>query len=144
MSPSSEGFRGEKTPFSLKSVRAVSKGLILTSPQIKDRTAAEKLINQFVYVNAEVFASQPGERIFLREILGFEVFDKGLCIGPITSFSSNGPQDLLIVQTQSLKVEIPFVDAFVQEIKFSEKQIHMRLPEGLLELTADASKDDPS
>ena len=120
--------------FVLRSVRSIKQGLILGSPGIKDRTAAEKLLNQYLFIAEEHLTAEEGERIFLREILGFTVFDQEQKIGTIISFSSNGPQDLLVVATKSGPVEIPFVEAFTKEVQFGKKEVHMHLPEGLLEL----------
>lgn len=114
-----------------KKTRELNGALILRFEGVEDRTQAEQLINQFVFIDEELLVSARGETIFLKEILGFQVLDKGLSIGEIRSFSSNGPQDLLVVGEKEHL--IPFVEAFIVNIDFKEKQILMDLPEGLLD-----------
>ncbi|MEQ1723852.1 MAG: hypothetical protein ABL930_11800, partial [Pseudobdellovibrio sp.] len=55
-------------------------------------------------------------------------------IGTIRGFSSNGPQDLLLVSSGSKEFEIPFVKQFVLHVDFKNKVIKTHLPEGLLEI----------
>ena len=52
-------------------------------------------------------------------------------LGEIVGFSSNGPQDLLVVEANGKTVEIPFVDAFIKKIDFKHQSVVMELPEGL-------------
>lgn len=113
-----------------KKTRELSSGLILHFEGVSDRTQAEALINQFIFIDDELLVSAKGETIFLKEILGFEVFDKEILVGVIKEFSSNGPQDLLVVGEKEHL--IPFVDAFIREVDFKGRKILMDLPEGLL------------
>jgi 16S rRNA processing protein RimM len=121
--------------YTLTTLRSIKDGLIIGTKELSDRNASEAVIGQFLYIDEGLFVAKPGERIFLREILGFEVFDQGKTIGAIESFSSNGPQDLLVVRTKSGTVEIPFVEAFIEKLDYATKKLSMNLPEGLLSLT---------
>ena len=55
-------------------------------------------------------------------------------------FSSNGVQDLLVIEKREEKekaykrYEVPFVEDFIEKIDFKEKKIFMNLPEGLIPL----------
>lgn len=127
------GSTSEKVERSLsfKKTRESNGALILKFEGFEDRTQAEQLINQFIFVDEDLLVSQKGETIFLKEILGFEVFDKGNLVGSINGFSSNGPQDLLVVGEKEFL--IPFVEAFIVEVDFKGRRILMDLPEGLLD-----------
>jgi 16S rRNA processing protein RimM len=127
----SEGIR-----YSVEKVKPFKQGLILKVPEITDRTQAEAVKGQDFYIPSDLMISKPGETIFLNEILGFAVKNIAYeTIGEVTGFSSNGAQDLLIVETTGKKnVEIPFVEAFIKKIDFKHKTIVMDLPEGLLDL----------
>jgi 16S rRNA processing protein RimM len=121
--------------YPVEKVKPFKKGFILKTPSINDRTQAEGIQGQDFLVAAELFVSKPGETIFLKEILDFMVKDVAQTnIGPIKGFSSNGPQDLLVVETAKGPVEIPFVEAFIKKIDFKHKTVVMDLPEGLLDL----------
>lgn len=55
-------------------------------------------------------------------------------LGEIVDFSSNGVQDLLVVDAGGKKVEVPFVDDFIKKIDFKHQVVVMDLPEGLFDL----------
>ncbi len=117
-------------------IRHAAVGLIVRLDQLTDRTPAEKLKGELVFVSKELLKAKEGERIFLREILNFKVFDKKNLIGEISGFSSNGPQDLLLVTRTEKEnpIQIPFVEAFIVNLDFKAKILKMDLPEGLLEV----------
>lgn len=88
-----------------------------------------------MYVDSSLFISDSGDSSFyLLEIEGFAVFDQGRRIGEIVGFGSNSVQDLIIVQIDKDKVEIPLVEDFLIAIEFDQKEIHMNLPPGLIEV----------
>ncbi|MBK9322572.1 MAG: 16S rRNA processing protein RimM [Bdellovibrionaceae bacterium] len=121
--------------YPVEKVKPFKKGFILKTPGIGDRTLAEEIEGQDFYISADLLVSQPGETIFLKEILEFIVKDSQQnTIGPIKDFSSNGAQDLLVVATAKGSVEIPFVEAFIKKIDFKHRTVVMDLPEGLLDL----------
>lgn len=109
-------------------------GLIVACEGVTDRNASEALRSLEVSIPSDLLVSRKGETIYLKEILGFMVINNDVEIAAIESFSSNGPQDLLVVSYQKMRVEIPFVEAFIQRIDFEKKEVHMDFPEGLLEL----------
>lgn len=133
--------QGRFRSFTVRSVREHKKGLLIQTEEIRDRTAAEAVLGHEFWIDSELFVSEPGETIFLGEVEGFEVHDETHgAIGPVVGFVELPGQDLLVVQRQNHKVEIPFVDAFIDRIEFEEKRIYMKLPEGLLELFEQETK----
>lgn len=108
-------------------------GLILKLKGIENRNQSEELKGKLLFISSEHFVSKKGERIFLNEILGFQVFDGDRAVGEIVQFSSNGPQDLLVIEQNQKKYDIPFVEAFLVEIDFKNRIVKMNLPEGLLD-----------
>lgn len=129
------GEAGTGKVYPVEKVKPFKKGFILKTPEVGDRTQAETLVGQDFLIPAELLISKPGETIYLKEILDFMV--KTLAqedVGPIKGFSSNGAQDLLVVETSKGPVEIPFVEAFIKKIDFKHKTVVMDLPEGLLDL----------
>lgn len=144
--------------YQLNAARVHKTGLIVRLEGVADRTAAEGLLKQYLFIDESLLVSDLGETIYLREILGFSVYDLGpeiesdiddeidaaddfadfsaaRRIGIIEGFSSNGPQDLLVVRREESRqaVEIPFVEAFLIEIDFEAKKMLMQLPEGLID-----------
>jgi len=127
----------DQGPFEIhlcQKARTHKEGLVLKSTLLQDRTQAEAKKGLQFFVPAEFLESAPGETIFLKDIHGFQVQTSAEIVGPIIDFSTNGAQDLLIVDRQGVRVEIPFVEAFIDEIDFVKKLVKMTLPEGLWDL----------
>ena len=126
----------DKTIYEIERIKAFKDGVMIKPKGVDDRNQSEALKGRLFYLPEELFESDEGDTIYLKEILGFQVVDQdGKDIGKIVEFSSNTMQDILVVEMATgKKVEIPFVDAFIIEIKFEEKILEMDLPEGLLDL----------
>jgi 16S rRNA processing protein RimM len=116
--------------------RPHKQGFICLLENFTDRNKAEEYARHEVWVDADLFVSNEGESIYLNEILGFEVVDANLgSLGKVDSFSSNGVQDLIMIERVDQKpIEIPFIKEFVTKLDFKEKKIKMNLPEGLIEI----------
>jgi 16S rRNA processing protein RimM len=111
-------------------------GVILRTPLIKDRNRAEELKGATVYVTEDALVAEEEDQIFLHELLGFSVLDKGgKVLGNVEDFSTNGMQDLLVVKLWNSKSAlIPLVEAYLVEIDYEAKTMQMDLPPGLLDL----------
>lgn len=129
--------------FPIKNVREHKNGLIVMSPSIKDRTAAEGFKGHFLTIPNDYLVGAEGESYFLSEIEGFRVLEDKRELGQIVGFSHNGAQDLLIVSLvkgardgvkAKDRIEIPFVEELVFEIDEEGKAIHVDLPNGLIEV----------
>lgn len=133
--PSKEGKHELQTvEYKIKSFRHHKNGILVKFEGVLDRTAAEKLIGYTIELPKETLTSQKGENIFLNEIEGFEVVHVGVKIGKIVSFSSNGAQDLLQIETLTSGIkDVPLVPDFVEGIDWKARTIRLKLPEGLLE-----------
>lgn len=119
----------------VEKIKPFKQGFILKAPLLNDRNAAEAVKGFEFFISADIFVSNPGETIYLNEILNFVVKNPAQeNIGIIKAFSSNGAQDLLVVETTKGKVEIPFVEAFIKKIDFKHQSVVMDLPEGILDL----------
>ena len=124
---------GDTKVFPVKSVRLHKNGLIAKSADIRTRNEAEALIGRLFEIPAELLVSKPGETVFLREVHGFKVVTKQKGeVGTVTGFSSNGAQDLLVIETNWGEFEVPFVEAYVEEIDYEGRVMRLDLPEGLL------------
>lgn len=126
---------GEPLDFRVSSKRVHKNGLVVRAETLIDRTGAELLIGSEVEIPQEYLVSEPGEKIYLREIAGFHVIDEKLGdLGPVRGFGSNGPQDLLILECQGREVLIPFVEVFIRKLDFENRRVEMTLPDGLVDL----------
>jgi len=123
------------TPYQVRSARRFKNGILVQTHEVLDRTKAEALKGWRLLIPREFLVAKSGEQPYLIEILGFQVDDEwmGADLGQIVGFSSNGAQDLLVVETsESGRFEIPFVQAFVKKLDQANKRVLMSLPLGLV------------
>jgi len=116
-------------------LRAHKDGFIAQLAETNSRNQAEVLKGLFVFINKNILISNIGEKPFLYEFLNFAVLDQEQPIGKVIDFSTNLAQDILVVTNNQCDFEIPFVKEFIQEIDYVQKQIILKLPNGLLEAT---------
>lgn len=133
-----ENDRGDKLPvlheLKINRVKPHKVGAIFLLEGILDRNQSESLQGTPIYVPNHVLVSKESDTVYLKEILGFKVIDETLGdVGVVTGFSSNGPQDILIIKTEKYGArEVPFVPELTKKIKMKAREILMDLPEGLI------------
>lgn len=128
--------QSEPQAFEIERLSAHKEGLIAKLKGLSDRNQSEAVQKSSVYIDADLLVAEPGEAIFLNEILTFEVLDKDeKQIGRVVGFGTNGVQDLLRVEREGAsEVLIPLIDAFLVRIDFEKHKIYMDLPPGLLDV----------
>ncbi len=119
----------------LKKAKPFKKGLIASFHNVTDRNQAEDFRKFEVWLDESHFISKDGEQPFLAELLDFEVTDKTSGpLGKVIHFSSNGRQDLLVLDQviNQQNLEIPFIKEFVISVDYAAKKILTDLPIGLV------------
>ena len=80
---------------------------------------------------------------YVSDLIGCTVFDAGREIGKIEDVQfGTGEAPLLIVGMGSKRYEIPYAEAYLKSLDLEHKQIHMLLPEGMLELNAPLTTEE--
>lgn len=126
---------GGQKNFTISTFRPFKDGALIKFEGIDNRNQSEELKGAIVYVADENFESEPGETIYLREVLNFAVVDEqGKSLGKIKEFNSNGMQDLLVISTGTFLYEVPFVDDFIVKIQFENSTIVMNFPLDLMDI----------
>lgn len=125
----------ELTEYTVERTKPFKKGIIVKAAEITNRNESEAVEHLEFYIDDALLVSEPGENIYLSEVLNFKLKDpEQTTLGEIVGFSSNGVQDLLVVQVGDKKVEVPFVDEFIKKIDFKHQAVVMDLPEGLFDI----------
>jgi len=80
---------------------------------------------------------------FVSDLVGCAVFDGDRQIGTVKEVRfGSGEAPLLVVEAGSTEHEIPFAEAYLKSSDLERKQIHMQLPEGLLEVNAPPTAEE--
>jgi 16S rRNA processing protein RimM len=121
------------------------KGLLVLKFQgVETISDAELLIGAELQLPSSERAELEPGWTYLSDLIGCTVFDGKREIGPIEDVSFGaGEAPLLVVKSgKKLPYEIPFADAFLEKVDVEQKQIRMRLPEGLLEVNEKKVESD--
>ena len=117
--------------------------LILKFVGIDSISKAEELAGCELQVPGEQRAQlEPGWN-YLGDLIGCAVFDGDRELGNIGEVRFGaGEAPLLVVRAGSKEYEIPYAEAYLQQVDLSHKQIRMSLPEGLLEVNVPLTAEE--
>jgi 16S rRNA processing protein RimM len=118
--------------------------LVLKFRGIETISDAEPLVGAELQLpSGERAELEPGWT-YLSDLIGCTVYDGQREIGEIEDVQFGaGEAPLLVVrgkeQAAKLPYEIPFAEAYLEKLDLEQKQVRMKLPEGMLELNAPKS-----
>ena len=76
-----------------------------------------------------------GNQFYYHEVNDFMAFDQEKQeIGRIKNVNDSGPQALFVIDSNGIEILIPVHDSFIKNLDRESKQIHLDLPDGLLDI----------
>jgi 16S rRNA processing protein RimM len=81
---------------------------------------------------------------YVSDLVGCTVLDQGKDIGRIEDVQFGaGEAPLLVVRDMKARLlEVPFAEAYLDRVDVQQKQVHMKLPEGLMEVNAPLTPEE--
>lgn len=115
----------EKKPVRIMGARVGKDAVYLFLEKIYDRTAAESVRGQFIYIDREHAVKLPEGRYFIADLIGCEAVDlNGNRLGILKEVLQPGANDVYIVQRpDGSELLIPVVDAFIKDIDIKSRKI---------------------
>lgn len=128
---------GNASVYKVNDFRPHKNGYILDLDGVETRTEAEKLKGATFELSKDQLVSDVGEKPYLSELLGFTVVDNknNQILGTVSSFDSNGFQDLAIVKGADSSFVFPFVEDLISDINYETKTISLLVHEGITEVS---------
>ena len=112
-----------------------TKLLRVSMEKVDSEHQANELIGKSVYLPLDQLPSLNDDQFYYHEIIGFEIVDSTLGpVGTIINVNDTNSQVLLEVDHMNKKILIPLVDEIIHKIDKEKKQIHLFIPNGLLNL----------
>ncbi len=125
----------DDTEYRLKSARAHKNMAVLLLEEISDRNMAEKLRGKYLYIDETQLPKLAEGEYYIRDLIGFDVVsDEGTHIGTLEDILKNTAQPLYKVRTGTGTVYIPGVAEYILDTDISNRQITVKLIEGILDL----------
>ncbi len=118
----------------IESVRSRGGEIYLKLRGVDDRTAAETLVGQFLFVHEVDRKELPQGSYFIDDLIGCSVQHiEGRQLGIVKSVDSYPSGKMYVVQTTSGEVLMPGVNEIIREILISEKIVRVLPPEGMFD-----------
>jgi 16S rRNA processing protein RimM len=123
----------ENTEHQIEKSRRNKDIVILKLSGINDRGAAEDAKGKDIYINESDLEPLPEGEYYIRDLIGLTVTeDTGNVLGKLSNVIQNSAQDLYEIETpDGKKILIPAVEEFILNIDIENKQIDVKLIEGL-------------
>lgn len=136
---------GKKNPqasrrYTVKSIRMHKGRPLLVLEGVPDRTAAELLRGQRIFIPENRLPEPGPDEIYMSDLPGLEIFvreENGnlLPLGELTDASIQAGQELWTITTpQGLEVLFPVAEDFVESINMDENSAVITPPPGLLDI----------
>ena len=118
--------------------------LVLKFAGVDSISGAEALVGCELQVPGSQRSKLQAGWNYVSDLVGCSVLDQDREIGRIEDVQFGaGEAPLLIVRDAARRlVEIPFAEAYLDSVDVERKQVHMKLPEGLLEVNAPLTPEE--
>ena len=102
--------------------------IVASAHEVDDRTAAEALKGARVFVPRSSFPTAGDDEYYWVDLIGLDVVNReGVALGRVKDLMATGPQTVLVLDCEEngepAERMIPFVAAYVDEVKLAEKRI---------------------
>lgn len=127
---------GIAVPFFIENIRSKSdvSGFIKLE-DIDTEENAREYIGHTIYLDREVVDFADSDEIQINYFIGFQMIDKRLgYIGEIIDIDESTANILFVAQKENQQILVPATDDFILNIDHETKEIHLDLPDGLLEI----------
>jgi len=118
--------------------------LVLKFQGIETISDAEPLVGAELQLpRSERAQLEPGWT-YLSDLIGCTVFDGQREVGKVEDVEFGAGEAPLLVVSSGAKLpyQIPFAEAYLEEVDLERRQVRMKLPEGMLEVNAPLAKEE--
>jgi 16S rRNA processing protein RimM len=137
--------QGRLVPFFIDNMEPQQKGrFIIKFEDITTLEQAEKLRNTALYLPLDELPELDDDQFYFHEVIGYTVVDDNHGeLGTVKEFYDMPQQQLMAMDYMGQEMLIPVMDEILLRADHEAKRLHVKLPEGLLEVyTQPASPDD--
>ena len=123
-------------PFFIEKSRLHKSSLLRVQfEEVKSEEDADRLMDSELYLPLEMLPKLSGYKFYYHEIIGYTLQDEehGF-IGTITGVNDVATQALIEAEKDGKHLLIPISDEIIRKVDREESVIHVRTPEGLIDL----------
>jgi len=118
--------------------------LVLKFRGVDSMSDAELLIGSELQVPSAERANLEAGWTYVSDLIGSTVLDHAREIGRIedVQFGAGEAPLLIVVNSAGKKFDVPFAEAYLEDVDTAHQQVRMNLPEGMLEVNAPVTKEE--
>lgn len=121
-------------PFFIENIKSQDEThFIIKLEEIDSKEIAADLVGKNVYASPTIKMNVHDLKMSSRNYIGFQLWHKNNFLGEIIDFIQQG-QALFLINYNQKEIFIPAHEDFIIEENHDKKQIHVNLPDGLLDL----------
>ena len=123
-------------PFFIERCRLHKSALLrIDFEEVKDETSADKIMGSELYLPLSMLPALEGNKFYFHEVVGFTLMDEVHGdIGVIQAVNDSASQELFEVEKDGKELLIPITDDIITQVDRNTKTIHVKTPEGLVDL----------
>ena len=125
--------KGNLVPFFISSLGFKNNNIALVKfEDVNDEDSTNSLIGKSTYLPLNLL--EEDERP-LQALIYFQIIDKNHGkLGQLIAVQENNLQDLMVIDFKGTDLLIPFVENYIESIDHKKKEIHLHIPDGLIDL----------
>lgn len=102
---------------------------------VKDESDADRILGAELYLPLSMLPKLTGDKFYYHEVIGFTLVDQVHGdIGVIQSINDSSSQELFEAKKDGKEILVPISDEIIQRVDRKTKTIHVKTPEGLVDL----------
>lgn len=122
-------------PFFIEKIVVTDNKAVIKFEEVDTVEAADALKNNRLYLPLHTLPQLPADQFYYHDIIGYQVIDDAEGpLGTIATIYNLPHQDLIAMQYSSREVLIPIIDDIIKSVNHEQKEVMVRLPEGLLQI----------
>jgi 16S rRNA processing protein RimM len=139
------GINNKLVPFFIEDHQIINPNkAILKLEDINTALEAESLCNLYIYLPLHELPVKTDEHYFYHQIIQYQIIDDSLGeLGYVSEVLEMPGQDMIEMIYQNTEILIPLNEDIVYAANHSQKQLMVRLPEGLLEIYLNPKTEIP-
>jgi len=136
-------FGGARREVEIETLWPHKRLLVLKFRGVESISDAEVLIGAELQVPRAERAKLEQGWNYISDLIGCSVFDHETEIGRIEEVQfGTGEAPLLVIAAGSRKFDVPFAEAYLEDVDMAHQQVRMNLPEGMLEINAPMTAEE--
>lgn len=116
--------------------------VVLKFAGVESISDAEVLVGCELQIPASERAKLEPGSAYVSDLVGCVVFNGDREIGTVRDVQFGAGEAPLLLVKGDTEFDIPFAEAFLKDVDVARKQIHMLLPEGMLEVNAPITPEE--